>query len=198
MRPPHEDPGWAEVVAGFRAGEADAVRAVYRRYAGALHAVARSMTSDRELAAEAVQTAFVKAWQAADGFDETRELAPWLYAITRRATVDAIRRERRPTRGDHAPETDVPVHTMSFERTWEAFEVRRALDTLPREERDVLRLSHLIGLTHTEIARQLGIPLGTVKSRSHRGMRRLEQTLDHLSPNRSDGATSRPTDRSAP
>ncbi len=171
---------WREVVQGFVDGDEDAVRAVHRRYAGALHAVARSMTSDRELAAEAVQTAFLKAWRAAASFDTDRELGPWLYAITRRATIDAIRREMRPTRGDHAPERDVAVQTMSFERTWEVFEVRRALDELPDGEREVLRLSHLVGMTHSEIAATLGIPVGTVKSRSHRASTRLAGLLDHV------------------
>ena len=169
-----------DVVRAFVDGDVDAVRAVHRRYAGALHAVARSMTSDVELAAEAVQTAFVKAWRAADRFDPDRALGPWLYAIARRATIDAIRRERRPTRGDHAPETDVAVMTMSFERTWEVFEVRHALDQLPDDEREVLRLTRLVGLTQAEAAAHLDVPVGTVKSRSHRAMARLRELLTHV------------------
>lgn len=169
-----------DVVQRFVDGDVDAVRRVHRRYAGALYAVARSMTADRELAADAVQNAFVKAWRAADRFDPDRALAPWLYAIARRATIDAIRRERRPTRGDHAPETDVAVTTMSFERTWEVFEVRHALDRLPGDEREVLRLTRLVGMTQAEAAAHLGVPIGTVKSRSHRALARLRELLAHV------------------
>lgn len=175
-----------DVVRRFVDGDLDAVRAVHDRYAGALFAVARSMTADRELAADAVQQAFVKAWRAAGGFDPERDLAPWLYAITRRATIDAIRRERRPTRGDHAPETDVAVRTMSFERTWEVFEVRHALDRLPTEEREVLRLTRLVGMTQAEAAAHLGVPVGTVKSRTHRAMARLRGLLGHVRDTGSD------------
>lgn len=170
------------VIARFREGDPDAVRAVYRKYSGAVHTVARSIVGDPELTADVVQQTFIKAWRAAASFDSTRDLAPWLYAIARRTAIDALRYERRPTRGDHAPETDVAVTPISFERTWEIFEVRRAIDDLPDEERSVVRLSHLDGLSHPEIAQRLEIAVGTVKSRSYRAHRRLAAVLSHLLP----------------
>ena len=175
-----EHPSVDEVVRRFREGDPDAVREVFRRHAGAVQTVARSIVGDPELAADVVQQTFVKAWRSAETFDESRELAPWLYTIARRTAVDVLRRERRPTAGGHEEQVDVAVTTMSFERTWEVYEVRRALDELPPEEREVVRLSHLVGLTHPEIADRLGIPVGTVKSRSSRAHRRLTQRLGHL------------------
>jgi RNA polymerase sigma-70 factor (ECF subfamily) len=173
----------ATLVEDFRAGDPDAVRAVYRRYAGAVHTVARSVVGgDDELCADVVQQTFTKAWRAARRFDGDRDLAPWLYAIARRTAIDALRAERRPTRGDHAPETDVGVVTLSFEQTWEAHEVRTALDALPPDERDVVRLAHVEGLSHVEVAERLGVPVGTVKSRMHRAHRRLAAALSHLMP----------------
>lgn len=166
----------------FRAGDPDAVRAVYRKYGGSVLTVARSIVGDPELASEVVQQTFVKAWKASATFEATRDLAPWLYSIARRTAIDALRRERHTARGDHAPETDVAVTPLSFERTWEAFEVRRAVDDLPEEERDVVRLSHLAGFSHPEIAERLGVPVGTVKSRSHRAHRRLAAALAHVLP----------------
>lgn len=166
----------------FRRGDPEAVRAVYRRHAGAVYTTARSIVGDGDLAAEVVQVTFVKAWSASATFQGDRELAPWLYAIARRAAIDALRAERRPTRGDHAPEVDPPIVAMTFERTWEIHEIRRALDDLPADEREVVRRSHLAGQTHAEIAEHFGIPIGTVKSRSSRGMRRLAAALDHLAP----------------
>lgn len=175
-----------DVVARFRAGDEDAVRTVYRRYGGAVATVARSMISQPELVEEVVQQTFLKAWRAAATFDESRELAPWLYSIARRTSIDVLRRERRPTAGDHEPETDVAVTPLSFERTFEAFEVRRAVDDLPPEERAVVELSHRVGMTHTEIAAQLGVPVGTVKSRSSRAHKRLAAALGHLAPGDAD------------
>ena len=166
----------------FRSGDPDAVRAVCCAYSGPVQTIAQSIVGDPELTADVVQQTFVKAWRAAARFDVNRELAPWLYSIARRTAVDVLRSERHPTRGDHAPETDVAVMPFSFERTWEVFEVRRAIEDLPDEERTVVRLSHLQGLTHPEIAEHLEIAVGTVKSRSHRAHRRLAAALAHLLP----------------
>jgi RNA polymerase sigma-70 factor (ECF subfamily) len=172
-------------IARFRAGDPDAVREVVRRYGGAVTTVARSIVHDPELAADVVQQTFVKAWRAARTFEGDRELAPWLYAIARRTAIDALRSESHPTRGGHLPEADAEraadvVAPMSFERTWEVHEVRRALDDLPSGEREVVRRSHLLGQTHEEIADALGIPVGTVKSRSARAHRRLAAALAHV------------------
>jgi RNA polymerase sigma-70 factor, ECF subfamily len=177
-----------DLIERFKQGDPDAIREVYREHAGAVHTVARSIVRDRELAADVVQQTFVKAWRAANAFEGSRELAPWLYAIARRTAIDALRSESRPTRGGHAPETDVAVETESFDRTWERFEVRRALDALPDREREVVRLSHFMGYTHEVIADQLGIPVGTVKSRSGRAHKRLAAALGHLVANRIDPA----------
>jgi RNA polymerase sigma-70 factor, ECF subfamily len=164
----------------FRDGDPEAVRAVYRRHAGAVLTVARSMVGDPELAADVVQTTFVKAWRAAATFEGDHELAPWLYSIARRSAIDALRHERRPTRGDHLPEVEMAVEPVSFERTWEAYEVRTAVDHLGDDEREIMRRTHLLGQTHQQISDELGVPLGTVKSRSNRAHRRLAAALAHL------------------
>jgi RNA polymerase sigma factor (sigma-70 family) len=163
----------------FSLGEETAVRAIYQRYGGAMFAVAMSMLPNRELAAECVQEAFVKAWRASKSFDPRRELRPWLATITRRVVVDIYRREAR-TRSDPRADVDDTVVPIAFERTWEAFEVRAALDQLPDDEREVVRLAHFEGLTHSEIAEKLRVPVGTVKSRSFRAHRRLAGMLSHL------------------
>lgn len=169
-----------DLIARFRAGEEAAIRAIHQRYAGAVRTVARSMVTEPELVAEIVQQTFIKAWRSASSFDESREFSPWLYAIARRTAIDVLRKEARPTTGAHEPEVEVAVSSISFERTWEIYEVRQAIDDLPPEEREVVRLSHLLGLTHPEIAARLGVPVGTVKSRSNRAHRRLHAALGHV------------------
>jgi RNA polymerase sigma-70 factor (ECF subfamily) len=171
-----------DVIDRFRAGEPDAVRELYRAHAGAVMTVARSIVHDRELAADVVQQTFVKAWRAAHTFEGGREIAPWLYAIARRTAIDVLRAESKPTRGGHEAEVDVHVEGPSMERTWERYEVRRAIDALPPDEREVVRRSHLLGQTHDQIATELGVPIGTVKSRSGRAHRRLAAALAHLAP----------------
>lgn len=176
-----------DLIERFRAGDPDAVREVYHEHAGAIHTVARSIVHDRELAADVVQQTFVKAWRAAARFEGNREIAPWLYSIARNTAIDVLRAEAKPTRGGHEPETEAVVSGESFERTWERFEIRRAIDALPEAEREVVRRSHLIGQTHEEIANELQIPIGTVKSRSGRAHKRLAATLAHLTANHDDG-----------
>ena len=101
-----------------------------------------------------------------------------------------LRHERRPTIGGHAPEQDQAVTTLTFERTWEVLEVRDAVAALPEAEREVVRLTSFEGLTHPEAAERLGVPVGTVKSRSARAHRRLAEALGHLDGNQ-EGAPSR-------
>jgi RNA polymerase sigma-70 factor (ECF subfamily) len=163
----------------FASGDEVAVRAIYQRYGGAMFAIAMSMLSSRELAADCVQEAFVKVWRASRTFDPGRELRPWIATITRRVAVDVYRRELR-TRSEAKPDVDDTVVPIAFERTWEAFEVRAAVDQLPAEERQVVRLAHFEGLTHSEIADRLAVPVGTVKSRSSRAHRRLARLLAHV------------------
>jgi RNA polymerase sigma-70 factor (ECF subfamily) len=165
--------------ARFRAGDEAAVRVVYARYGGAMYAVAMSMLSNRDLATECVQEAFVRAWRASQSFDPDRELRPWLATITRRTAIDIYRRAAR-TRSEPHADVDETVIPIAFERTWEVFEVRAAIDQLPAEEREVVRLAHFDGLAHSEIAERLQVPVGTVKSRSHRAHRRLAGLLGHL------------------
>jgi RNA polymerase sigma factor (sigma-70 family) len=162
---------------GFRAGDPEAIRSVYRAYGGLVYSVASRVLGDRGLAEEATQQTFVKAWKAAGSFDPTRQLGPWLATIARRVAIDVHRREGRrahATLDDHAGVLTIPDRAAS---AYEAWEVRQAVAGLPAEEREVVRLQHLDGLTQGEIAVKLAVPVGTVKSRSARAYRRLASTL---------------------
>src|SRR5918995_1122995 len=148
-------PDDVDLVARFAAGDEGAVRDLYARYSGPVFTVAMSRLG-------------------------RRDLAPWLYAIARRVAIDIHRRESRAAVPAQLADDDVAVEPVSLSRTWQAWEVRAAVDKLPAPERDVVRLGHLEGLTHREIADHLGIPVGTVKSRSARAHRRLAALLGHL------------------
>ena len=168
-----------ELAARFPAGDDDVVRAVYGRYGGAVYTVAMSILGDPGRAADVVQATFVNAWQASHRFDPERELGPWLYTIARRQAIDVYRREKR-TESTDPNELDIIELPPSLEQAWEAWQVRLAIDQLPAEECDVVRLSWFDGLAHPEIAERLGVPVGTVKSRSHRAHRRLATLLAHV------------------
>lgn len=168
-----------ELAQRFPNGDPEIVRDIYDRYGGAIHTVAMSYLHDRELADDVVQATFLNAWRAASSFDPTRKLAPWLYTIARRQAIDIRRKLRRVETvttesiegADEGPELD---------HVWEAWQVRLAVDELQPDEREVVRLTWFAGLTHGEVAERLGVPVGTVKSRSHRAHGRLAALLGHL------------------
>lgn len=173
-----------EVVERFRRGDDEAVRLVYREYGRMVHAVALRVLGQRELAEEATQQAFVQAWRAASTFDATRPIGPWLATITRRVAIDIHRREARRTTTalddvpvGHGSLVTLPPSPDALHDTWA---VREAVDELPPEEREVVRLQHLEGFSHIEIAERLELPVGTVKSRSFRAHKRLAARLGYL------------------
>lgn len=168
----------------FRQGDPDALRALYREYAGLVNAVTARLLRSRDLTDEAAQLTFVNAWKAADRFDPTRDPAPWLATIARRAAIDVHRRETRRAASslEEVGPGDQAVVTLpeDIDRAEAAWTVRAAVDALPADKREVVRLTHLEGMTHQEAAVHLGVPLGTVKSRSHRAHQHLARTLGHL------------------
>ena len=168
----------------FRAGESDAVRAVYREYGRLVFAVCRNQLGSPQLAEEAAQQTFLKAWRSAGTVEPGRDLAPWLATIARRTAIDVYRQEsaRRPRRS-----TTCRSRTrrwcrqpVAIERTYDVWQVRQALDELPEDERAIVQLQHLEGLTQTAVAQRLNLPVGTVKSRSYRAHKKLAARLGHL------------------
>jgi RNA polymerase sigma-70 factor (ECF subfamily) len=173
-----------ELLAAFRRGDPQAVRELYREYGRLVYAVALRALGRTDLAEEATQQTFVRAWQAAERIDIDRDPAPWLATIAKRAAIEIYRREARRPAGsldDVAPDdtalVTLPPELDSLDAVWR---VRQAIDTLPSEESAIVRMQHLEGMTHNEISEKLEIPLGTVKSRSHRAHQRLASLLGHL------------------
>ncbi|WP_433017866.1 RNA polymerase sigma factor [Kribbella sp. CA-294648] len=165
----------------FQQGDEDALLEAYRRYAGPMFVTALNVLGNREQAADTVQRALIQAWRARSRFDPSRELKPWLYAITRRAAVDTYRRERRAVQEISLERVgEVSAEGPSMEQIWRAWQVREGLDQLTPDEREVLRLAYYEGQSQTEIADRLQLPLGTVKSRTARAQRRLAKLLPHL------------------
>lgn len=167
----------------FRSGDPDAVREVYRSYGKVVYAAAYRVLGDRGLAEEATQQAFLKAWRAAESFDHDRELGPWLASIARRAAIDLYRREAvRVTDPLDSVAPGDPALAVQPEQAamYDAWEVRQAVEELPEDEQEVVRLQHFEGLTHAEIAERLTVAVGTVKSRSFRAHKRLAALLGHL------------------
>ena len=168
----------------FRRGEADAVRELYREYGRMVYAVAHHVLGRRDLAEDAVQQTFVRAWQSADRIDVDRDPAPWLATIAKHVAIDISRYEARrrvSPLADVDPRGRVTVSVIpDLDGADSVWRVRRAIDSLPPKLTEVVRMQHLDGMTHVEIAEKLGVALGTVKSRSHRAHRVLASQLQGL------------------
>lgn len=177
--PPSDEVG---LPARFSSGDPDSIRAVYQGYGGLVYSVAYKVLGDAGLAEDATQQTFVQAWRAAGTYDPSRPLGAWLAAIARRAAIDVYRRERRHrSMADiDSYETALVTEPPEVEQIYDVWEVRRAVEDLPDQDREVIRMQHFDELTHAEIAGRLSIPVGTVKSRSYRAHQRLAGLLGHL------------------
>ena len=177
------------------AGDEAAFMAVYDAHASLLFGIVTRLLSDREAAADVVQETYLTLWQRAAQFrPEAGSLRTWLMRIARNRALDRLRAEaRRPRlvafaepaaadggRTAHADQTAVAVDDApesSNERRWVQAVVRTALADMPADERLVLVLAYDEGLSQSQIATRLALPVGTVKSRTRRAMARLREAL---------------------
>lgn len=162
------------------------VRRAYREHGGLVYNVAHRVLGRPDLAEEATQETFIRAWRMQERIDPSRPLAPWLATIARRIAIDIHRREaRRPTTPlgpDDAPSVVVDAALMVEIETLDR--LRRAIRTLAPEDAELIRLHHLDGLSYAEVGRRLGIAEGTAKSRLFRIHRALHATLADIGPER--------------
>ena len=166
----------------LRDRDEDAFRGLFARYAPTAKALAQRVVRQSHLAEEIVQEAFMAVWRNPEGYDAERgSVKSWLMGMVHHRAVDLVRREESHRRRAEAsiPEAmqDVPTTpTRSCTQLGLPEErriVRAALDELPAEQRDVLTLMYFEGLSQSQIAERTGLPLGTVKSRTLLGMRRM-------------------------
>ena len=161
-------------------GDGGAFEALYRRYARPVFGLALRRLGDRGRAEEAVQETFASVWRSARTYRPERGPgAPWLYAVARNAIVDGARVRVEPVIAETSEEPSAEVGPPErAEQSWTAWRVHRALEELPESERLVLELAYWRGLSQSEIAQRLRIPLGTVKTRTRSGLRRLAELLE--------------------
>ena len=167
-----------------RDGDARAFELVYDRNGGAAFSLAYRMVGDRAIAEDITQEAFLSMWRSRVRYERERgSVRAWVLGIVHHRTIDALRRnlvhDRRRASAEgleerqEAPErTDVEVARRDEART-----VREALETLPEEQHQVIRLAYFGGFTHTQIAEMLDMPVGTVKGRMRLGLDKMRRAL---------------------
>jgi RNA polymerase sigma-70 factor (ECF subfamily) len=173
-----------EVMVLLRDGNPDAFEVIYDRHGGAAFSLAYRMVGDRNVAEDITQEAFLSMWRSRVRFDRERgSVRAWVLGIVHHRTIDALRRniahDRRRTSAEGLEERqEAPERTeVEVARRDEAREVREAMQTLPGEQLEVVRLAYFGGFTHTEIAGMLDQPVGTVKGRMRLGLEKMRRAL---------------------
>jgi RNA polymerase sigma-70 factor (ECF subfamily) len=179
IQPVHRDISDGELITLVGSGDRGAFETLYQRYARPVFGLALRRLGDRGRAEDAVQETFASVWRAAGSYRPERGPgAPWLYAVARNAIVDNGRTRREPP-VDRVDEKAADEESPSdrAESGWVAWRVHRAITELPENERVVIELAYWGGRSQSEIADLLGIPLGTVKTRTRAGLARLADVL---------------------
>jgi RNA polymerase sigma-70 factor (ECF subfamily) len=176
----------AELLRAVARGDEAAFARVYDRYGAILLGLMLRILRSRPEAEDVLQEVFLQVWQQARSFDPARGRAfTWLATLARSRAIDRLRavdsRERAAQRSaeDGQPPANEPRAWAEEEaiRAERAEAVRAALAELPEEQRQVLILAYLDGMSQTEIAAAKNQPLGTVKTRTRTGLKRLSEAL---------------------
>jgi len=160
-------------------GDRHAFEELHRRYARSVLGIALRRIGDRGRAEDATQDTFTSVWRSAARYDPSRGAATsWIFTVARNAITDGLRRRPEPT-VDDPPELAEPGPgpADAAEAEWVSWRVHRALEMLPEQERSLVELAYWSGLSQSEIADYLSLPLGTVKTRTRAALRRLADEL---------------------
>jgi RNA polymerase sigma-70 factor (ECF subfamily) len=178
--PASSDPSDAELLARVGERDREAFEILYGRYVRSIFGLALRRLGDRGHAEDAVQEAFAAIWRSASTYRPERGAAGgWLYTVARNAIVDRLRRNG-PSPDAELPELAAsdPGPAQQAEDSDVAWRVHRALEELQPREREVIELAYWSGMSQSEVAEYLHLPLGTVKTRTRSGLARLASVLE--------------------
>lgn len=176
------EPGvdWVAYVERLRRSQDEAAfRALFDHFAPRVKAYLMKSGADATLAEECTQDVMATLWHKAHLFDPTRaSVATWVFTIARNRRIDILRKQRRPEPEelawgpDSVPEPDEIVGLQQ-----ESFKLGRAVAALPEKQRDLIERAYFGELSHSEIAAETGLPLGTIKSRIRLALDRLRHAM---------------------
>ncbi|MBE7384236.1 MAG: sigma-70 family RNA polymerase sigma factor [Leptolyngbya sp. SIO1E4] len=186
------DPSWMlnatdnALSEAMQTGQVEALREIYRRYGRLVYSLALRILSTPEEAEDLTQEIFLKLWQKSGYNVDRGSLGTYLTLVTRSRAIDRVRsrgaRYRLMQRWDTAHTAAAPTNLPLEKATWgeQAQRVREALAELSAPEREVLEIAYYEGLSQSQIAHRLEIPLGTVKTRSRQALKKLRFKLQDL------------------
>jgi RNA polymerase sigma-70 factor (ECF subfamily) len=168
-----------ELLQRIAAQDSAAFDELYRRFAPPVLRLALRWLRDRLRAEDATQETFAAVWRSAATYRPERGPgAPWLYAVARNAIVNQTRARIVPVADIPESPSDGPGPAEEAESDWVKLRVRRAVAELPEQQRVLVELAYWSGLSQSEIAGRLDMPLGTVKTRTRAALARLDELLE--------------------
>jgi RNA polymerase sigma-70 factor (ECF subfamily) len=168
-----------ELIRRIAEHDREAFETLYRRFARPVLCLSMRKLRDRGRAEDATQETFTAVWRSAASYRPARGPgAPWLYAVARNAIVDQTRKRSEPAAEAPDSPSDEPSPVERVESDWVGWRVHRVLEALPERERALIDLAYWSELSQSEIAIQLDIPLGTIKTRTRRALTRLAELLE--------------------
>ncbi len=174
-----------ELIASIQQKDVRALEALYDRHRVLAYSLALRALGNPSDAEDVVQEAFVNVWRAAATYQPGRSSGrSWLLSIVHHRSIDKLRGRRSRIQaaaleeGMSVPDSVDIWHDVSSKLTGE--EVRGALQGLPAEQRETIELAYFQGLTHSQIAVHMQVPLGTVKGRMRIGLHKLKSLLDSI------------------
>lgn len=176
----------------IKAGDETALEQLYDIYKSLLFGMIISVVKKRETAEDVLQEVFMQIWEKAHHFDEDRgNVYSWIVTLTRNRAIDQIRSKSYKTGQNTSNSVNEPGFSLEGD-TYDPLEttifsdraelVKKALNEIPEKQREVIKVAYFGGMTQSEISDHLGIPLGTVKTRTRQGLIKLKNILeDHIS-----------------
>ena len=187
-----------ELIERARQGDGAAWEALVREHQEAAYRLAYLMLGDAQQAEDVTQEAFIRAYRGIEGFDATRPFRPWMLSIT----ANLARNQRRSlgryfaalrSLVSSAPDRDIlqgPDHIeRGVSKRWETQTIWRAIRRLDQKDQQVIYLRYFLEVPIAEAAAVLGVAEGTVKSRTHRALNRLQAVIDRDFPSLREGWT---------
>ncbi len=172
-----------ELVVLLQRKDQQAFAYLYDNYAAALNGVIYRMGEDRELSEDILQEAFVKIWNNFSSYDRAKgRLFTWMLNISRNLTIDTLRskgyKKQSKISGDENSVSNFTSDSRSAER-FDAMGLRKQLANLKPEQRSIIDLAYFNGYTQDEISKEMGIPLGTVKTRMRAAIIELRKMMEY-------------------
>lgn len=172
-----------ELVAGLQQKNQQVFSYLYDNYAPALNAVIYRMVEDRELSEDILQEAFVKIWNNFTSYDKNKgRLFTWMLNLTRNLTIDTLRsksyKKQAKISGDENAVSNIRDNNSGIER-FDSMGVVKQLVNLKADQKQIIDMAYFSGFTQDEISKQLGIPLGTVKTKMRAAILELRKHIQY-------------------